>query len=41
MLELKERGGAKHNTILEYRYLLTRVNEAIGNMKLSDIRPST
>ncbi len=39
VLELKERGGAKHNTILEYRYLLTRVNEAIGNLKLSDIRP--
>lgn len=39
VLELKIRGGAKHNTILEYRYLLARVNEAIGNMKLSDIRP--
>lgn len=35
----KEANGTKHNTILEYRQLLKRINPAIGSMKLADIRP--
>lgn len=39
VIDLKEQGGAKHNTILEYRYLLTRLIPIIGSMKLTEIRP--
>lgn len=35
----KEANGTKHNTILEYRHLLKRIDQAIGSMKLVDIRP--
>ncbi len=39
VIELKEQGGAKHNTILEYRYLLSRIIPILGSMKLTEIRP--
>ena len=39
VLDLKERSGAKHKTIESYRFLLARINPAIGFMKLQDIRP--
>lgn len=39
VLDLKERSGAKHKTIESYRFLLGRINPAIGFMKLQDIRP--
>lgn len=39
VLELKEREGAKHKTIESYQNLLTRINPAIGHMKLNEIRP--
>ena len=39
VLDLKERSGAKHRTIESYRFLLTRINPAIGFMKLQEIRP--
>ncbi len=39
VIDLKEQSGAKHNTILEYRYLLTRLTPMIGSMKLTEIRP--
>ncbi len=39
VLELKERSGAKTKTISSYRFLLQRINPAIGHMKLSEIRP--
>ncbi|MDY5587824.1 MAG: hypothetical protein SPF50_06885 [Oscillospiraceae bacterium] len=38
VLELKERRGAKHSTIVRYRELTTRIYPAIGHMKLRDIR---
>ena len=39
VIDLKERGGAKHNTIRFYRDVLRRVDPAIGSMKLTEIRP--
>ena len=39
VLELKERSGLKHKTIESYRFLLARINPAIGYRKLQDIRP--
>ena len=39
VIELKERNGAKHNTVRGYRYLLPRINAAIGGLKLTEIRP--
>ena len=39
VLDLKERSGAKHKIIESYRFLLGRINPAIGFMKLQDIRP--
>ena len=38
VLELKERRGAKHSTIVRYSELTTRIYPAIGHMKLRDIR---
>ena len=38
VLELKERRGDKHSTIVRYRELTTRIYPAIGHMKLRDIR---
>lgn len=39
VIGLKERNGAKRRTVERYRELLTRINAAIGHMKLSEIRP--
>lgn len=39
VLALKERSGAKHRTILFYRSMLPRINEAIGHLKINEIRP--
>ena len=39
VLELKERSGTKSKTIDHYRELMGRINQAIGHMKLADIRP--
>lgn len=39
VIDLKERGGAKRRTVERYTELLTRIDAAIGHLKLSDIRP--
>lgn len=39
VIDLKEQGGAKHNTIRSYRDILKRITPAIGSMKLVEIRP--
>lgn len=39
VIQLKERSGIKHNTIYSYRKLAERINQGIGHLKLSDIRP--
>lgn len=39
ILELKERSGTKSKTLDRYRELMSRINQAIGHMKLADIRP--
>ena len=39
VIRLKERVGVKRTTIEGYKMLLPRINEEIGHMKLSDIRP--
>lgn len=39
VIDLKERNGAKHNTIRSYRDILRRVDPALGGLKLADIRP--
>ena len=39
VINLKESAGAKSKTIDRYRELLIRINQAIGHMKLADIRP--
>lgn len=39
VLDLKGRTGAKAKTLDRYRELLIRTNEAIGHLKLADIRP--
>src|SRR5574344_326471 len=39
VLDLKERTGIKHRTIVRYKELLERINPAIGHIKLSDLRP--
>lgn len=38
-LELKERTGVKHLTLKRYISLLEPINEAIGHIKLSELRP--
>lgn len=40
VIDLKERSGLKHRTVFLYRKLLERCDQAIGHMKLTDIRPS-
>lgn len=35
----KERGGLKHSTLVGYRTLLKRINQGIGHLKLTEIRP--
>jgi len=39
VLDLKERTGMKPKTLDRYRELMLRINQAIGHMKLIDIRP--
>ena len=39
VIGLKERGGAKHNTIREYHHLMKRIVPAIGHIKLDKLRP--
>lgn len=39
VINLKERNGLKHNTVLLYQYLLERVTPKIGHMRLVEIRP--
>ena len=39
VLDLKERSGTKSKTLDRYRELMGRINQAIGHMKLADIRP--
>lgn len=39
VLALKERGGTKRKTLDRYKELLIRINQAIGHLKLADIRP--
>lgn len=40
VINLKERTGVKHRTIVRYNELLQRINPAIGHIKLADLRPS-
>lgn len=40
VINLKERTGIKHRTIVRYNELLQRINPAIGHIKLADLRPS-
>ena len=39
LLKVKGRTGLKPKTLFEYRAQLTRINAAIGHLKLQDIRP--
>jgi len=39
VIDLKERTGIKHRTIVGYRGLMPRITTAIGHIKLADLRP--
>ncbi len=39
VLELKERTGTKQKTLDRYQELMNRINQAIGHIKLADLRP--
>ncbi len=39
VIDLKERSGCKHRTIVRYRDLMKRVEPAVGHLKLTEIRP--
>ena len=39
VLDLKERTGTKQKTLDRYRELMIRINQAIGHIKLADLRP--
>ena len=39
VIDLKEKTGAKHSTIVRYRELTKRIYPNIGHMKLKDLRP--
>ena len=39
VLDLKERDGTKVKTLDRYRELMIRINQAIGHIKLADLRP--
>ena len=39
VIDLKESAGAKSKTIDRYRELMIRINQAMGHLKLADIRP--
>ena len=39
VMDLKERDGTKAKTLDRYKELMIRINQAIGHIKLADIRP--
>ena len=39
VIDLKEKSGCKYRTIERYRELMTRINDSIGYLRLTDIRP--
>ena len=39
VIDLKERSGIRPRTIDQYKALLVRIDQAIGHMKIADIRP--
>lgn len=39
VIALKERSGLKHTTVFSYRGFMERINQGIGHLKLSEIRP--
>ena len=39
VIDLKEKTGIKHSTIVRYKELTARIYPALGHMKLKDIRP--
>ena len=39
VIDLKEKTGIKHSTIVRYKELTTRIYPALGHMKLKDVRP--
>ena len=39
VLDLKERDGTKAKTLDRYKELMIRINQAIGHLKLADVRP--
>ena len=39
VIDLKERSGQKHRTIVRYRDLMKRINTAIGHIKIEKLRP--
>lgn len=39
VLDIKERSGIKIRTLERYQELMARINEAIGHIKLTDLRP--
>lgn len=39
VIDIKERGGAKHRTISRYNDLMKRIDPALGHLKLTEIRP--
>lgn len=39
VIDLKERTGTKARTLDRYRDLMVRINQAIGHIKLADLRP--
>ena len=39
VIDLKERTGTKIRTLDRYRELMIRINQAIGHIKLADLRP--
>lgn len=39
VINLKERSGVKHNTIVSYKSFLPRINAVIGHLKVNEIRP--
>ena len=40
VLDIKKREGCKHKTLERYQNMLIRINEAIGHIKVADLRPS-
>ena len=40
VIDTKERTGVKHRTIVSYKGFLPRIDQAIGHIKLTDLRPA-